>query len=119
MTGTLGHIGEFSKYLILHRMFWWGMILPPLFFAIDCQCRPMGFFSDPVFYRGTVADAGSVRPKGHFYLVEISLIAFEVFVVLGVFVLRNPWVVWPVRGLVGQIWLVELSLRMVWGLRLP
>ena len=78
-----------------------------------------GFFSDPVSYRGTVTDAGLVRPEGHLYLVEMSLIAVEVFVVLGVFVLRNPWIVWSARGLVGQFWLVELSLRMVWGLWLP
>ena len=65
-----------------------------------------------------VADKGPI-PEGHLYLVEMSLIAVEVFVVLGVFVLRNPWIVWSARGLVGQFWLVELSLRMVWGLWLP
>jgi hypothetical protein len=89
------------------------------FFGVDCQCRLVGVFSDPVFYRGTVTDAGLVRPEGHLYLVEMSLIAVEVFVVLGIFVLRNPWIVWPTRGPVGQFWLVELNLRMVWGLRLP
>ena len=119
MTGILGHIGEFSKYLILHRMFWWGMSLPPLFLLSIVNADLWGFFSDPVSYRGTVTDAGLVRPEGHLYLVEMSLIAVEVFVVLGVFVLRNPWIVWPARGLVGQFWLVELSLRMVWGLWLP
>ncbi|MEC9217809.1 MAG: hypothetical protein VX647_11410 [Pseudomonadota bacterium] len=44
MTGILGHIGELSKYLILHRMFWWGMSLPPLFLLSIVNADLWGFF---------------------------------------------------------------------------
>ena len=44
MTGILGHIGEFSKYLILHRMFWWGMSLLPLFLLSIVNGDLWGFF---------------------------------------------------------------------------
>ena len=119
MTRILGHIGEIPNYRILHRIFWWRMSLPPLFLLSVVNADLWGFFSDPVFYFGTVTDAGLVRPQGHLFLVEISLITVEIFVLLGLFVLRYPWIVWPTRGLVGQFCLVELSLRVVWGLWMP
>mgnify|MGYP004031264517 CR=1 FL=1 len=61
MTGIMGHIGEFSKYLILDRMFWWGMSLPPLFLLSIVNADRWVFF-EPMFYRGTVTDAVLVQP---------------------------------------------------------
>ena len=78
-----------------------------------------GFLLDPVFYRGTMTDKILVRLYGYLYLVKISLIAVDNFVVLGTFFLRYLWIAWPARRLVTQFWLVELSLRTVWGLWLP
>lgn len=44
-----------------------------------------GVFSDTVFYRVTVMDAGLVRLENYLYIVEMSSIAVEFFVGLGVF----------------------------------
>ena len=44
MTGILEHIGEFSKYLILDRIFWWGMSMPPLFLLSIFNADLWGFF---------------------------------------------------------------------------
>ena len=118
MTGILGHIGEFSKYLILHRMFWWGMSLPPLFLLSIVNADLWGFFSDPVFYRGTVTEAGLMRPQGDLYLVEMSLVAVSVCR-FGRFCSTESMECLAGAGPRGPILACRIEPQMVFGLWLP